>query len=90
MRRHQGAKIKHFDVSDVIYHKVSHGAVSYTLNGENVNVMLEFTVIRTIIREGRLLETITKPFDVSIFLLCLDIWLFTKSNMQIRTCVSKF
>ena len=34
MRRHQGAKVKHFDVSDVIYHKFSHGAVSYTLNGE--------------------------------------------------------
>ena len=42
MRRHQGAKVKHFDVSNVIYHKFSHGAVSYTLNGENVNVMLEF------------------------------------------------
>ena len=43
MRRHQGAKAKHFDVtcSNVIYHKFSHGAVSYTLNGENVNVMLE-------------------------------------------------
>ena len=41
MRRHQGAKVKHFDVSNVIYHKFSHGAVSYTLNGENVNVMLE-------------------------------------------------
>ena len=41
MRRHQGAKVKYFDVSNVIYHKFSHGAVSYTLNGENVNVMLE-------------------------------------------------
>ena len=40
MRSHQGAKVKHFDIS-VIYHKFSHGAVSYTLNGENVNVMLE-------------------------------------------------
>ena len=40
MRRHQGAKVEHFDVSNVIYHKFSHG-VSYTLNGENVNVMLE-------------------------------------------------
>ena len=40
MRRHQDANIKHFDVSNVIYHKFSHGAVSYTLNGENVNVML--------------------------------------------------
>ena len=44
MRRHQGAKVKHFDVSNVIYHKFSHGAVSYTLNGENVNVMLEFVI----------------------------------------------
>ena len=41
MRRHQGAKVEHFDVSNVIYHKFSHGAVSYTLNRENVNVMLE-------------------------------------------------
>ena len=28
--------------SNVIYHKFSHGAVSYTLNGENVYVMLEW------------------------------------------------
>ena len=42
MRRHQGAKVKHFDVSNVIYHKFSHGTVSYTLKGEKVNVMLEF------------------------------------------------
>ena len=47
MRRHQGAKVKHFDVSNVIYHKFSHGAVSYTLNGENVNAMLEYDVILT-------------------------------------------
>ena len=42
MRRHQGAKVKHLDVSNVIYHKFSHGAVSYTLNGDTVNVMLEY------------------------------------------------
>ena len=41
MRRHQDAKAKHFDVSNVIYYKFSHDAVSYTLNGKNVNVMLE-------------------------------------------------
>ena len=46
MRRHQGAKVKHFDVSNVTYHKFSHGAVSYTLNGENVNVMLESYLLR--------------------------------------------
>ena len=46
MRRHQGAKVEHFDVSNVIYKKISHGAVSYTLNGENFNVMLEFMLIQ--------------------------------------------
>ena len=40
--RRQDAKVKHFDASNVTYHKFSHGAVSFTLNGENVNVMLEF------------------------------------------------
>ena len=28
-------------VSNVIYHKFSHGAAFYTLNGKNVNVVLE-------------------------------------------------
>ena len=28
-------------VSNVIYHKFSHGAAFYMLNGKNVNVMLE-------------------------------------------------
>ena len=41
---HQGMKVKHFEVSNVIYHKFSHGAVSYRLNGENVNVMLELVI----------------------------------------------
>ena len=36
------SKVEHFDVSNVIYHKFSHGAVFYTLIGENVNIMLEF------------------------------------------------
>ena len=31
-------------VSNVIYHKFSHGAAFYTLNGKIVNVMLELTV----------------------------------------------
>ena len=42
MRRHQDAKVEHFDVSDVINLKFLHGGVSYTLNGENDNIMLEF------------------------------------------------
>ena len=45
MGRHQDAKVEHFDVSNMIYHKFSHGAVSYTLNGENVNVMLEWKIV---------------------------------------------
>ena len=45
MRRYQGVKCTHFDVSNMIYHKFSHGATSYTLNGENVNVMLELQII---------------------------------------------
>ena len=57
MRRNQGAKVEHFDVSNVIYHKFSHGAVSYTLNGENVNVMLEFLITSNIYREIVNLET---------------------------------
>ena len=32
-------------VSNVIYHKFSHGAAFYTLNGKNVNVMLECMLI---------------------------------------------
>ena len=31
-------------VSNVIYHKFSHGAAFYTLNGKNINVMLEFVI----------------------------------------------
>ena len=30
------------NVSNVIYHKFSHGAAFYTLNGKNVNVMVEY------------------------------------------------
>ena len=45
MRRHQGAKVEYFDVSNVIYYKFSQGAVSYTLNGENVNVMSELAIL---------------------------------------------
>ena len=48
MIRHQGAKVRHFDVINVIYHKFSHGTVFYTLNGENVNVMLEYLFYRAV------------------------------------------
>ena len=44
MRHHQGAEVEHFEVSKVIYHKFSQGAVSYTLDGKNVYVMLEYSL----------------------------------------------
>ena len=53
MRHHQGAKVKHFDVSNVIYHKFSHSVVSYTLSGENVNVMLELWFISLFLNQIR-------------------------------------
>ena len=34
-------------VSKVIYHKFSHGATFYMLNGKNVNVMLELTLLHS-------------------------------------------
>ena len=33
-------------VSNAIYHKFSHGAALYTLNGKNFNVMLEFELLK--------------------------------------------
>ena len=32
-------------VSNMIYHKFSHGAAFYTLNGKNINFMLDFSLI---------------------------------------------
>ena len=32
-------------VSDMMYHKFSHGAAFYTLNGKSVNVILEFSIL---------------------------------------------
>ena len=37
-------------VSNVIYHKISHGAAFYTLNGKNVNVMLEYSANQVALR----------------------------------------
>ena len=50
IRRHQGTKFEHFHISNVIYHKFSLGAVSYTLNGENVKVMLELVFLIKVIQ----------------------------------------
>ena len=45
MRRRRDTKVRHVDISNVIYHKFSHGPVSYTLNGENVNIKLEYLIM---------------------------------------------
>ena len=37
-------------VSNVIYHKISHGAAFYTLSGKSVNVMLELIIIKNNIK----------------------------------------
>ena len=53
-------------VSNVIYHKFSHGAAFYTLNGKNVNVMLEYWLKMGSM--GRNAGTI-QPLELEIFLM---------------------
>ena len=70
MRRHQGAKVKHFDVSNVICHKFSHGAVPYTLNGENANVMLEYEVFRVRVVYYSVIRKVTQTVNFVYIDLC--------------------
>ena len=63
VRRHQGTKFEH--VSDLIYHKFSHGTVSYTLNGNNVNVMLEYIITLTMCKVKTLDKSFCKGFPNS-------------------------
>ena len=46
-------------VSNVIYHKFSHGAAFYTPNGKNVNVMLELVLNFAISGKGGKKEWLT-------------------------------
>ena len=72
-------KVEHFHVSNVIYHKFSHGAVSYTLNGENVDVKLELAII-------------TAYICILIYIL-FDLYLWTLTDdpgITIQTCSLKF
>ena len=71
--RRQDAKVKHFDIRNVIYHKFSHGAVSYTLNGENVNVLLEYVLMKCdveILKVGSCPYN-NKPVQFSFVLFCV-------------------
>ena len=65
-------------VSNVIYHKFSHGAAFYTLNGKNVNVMLEFTVITVKILK------IGTPEIITIIVLHLE-----QLDFTVQYCVQK-
>ena len=60
-------------VSNVIYHKFSHGDTFYTLSGKNVNVMLEFFMNSpleifpfsvTVFNDIKILKTVTPPISV--------------------------
>ena len=53
------------NISNVIYHKFSHGAVFYMLNGKNVNVMLE-----SLINQFRLLVQVTGQIQAVQFESC--------------------
>ena len=89
IRCHQGAKFEHFDVSNVIYHKFSHGAVSYTLHEKNVNVM-------TLPKCYTYVSLLPQEFDVwsSVQLLWVNMpfhkkWLGVKRFFMHLQCVSK-
>ena len=53
-------EISTFSISNVIYHKFSHGAAFYMLNGKNVNVMLEF-----------LFASLFKPYPKKVYMYIL-------------------
>ena len=80
MRRHQGAKVKHFDFNNVIYHKFSHDAVSYTLNGENINVMLELCLMPDIgywiTVQTKISFHITLPFATIVFFIFFYLFIY--------------
>ena len=72
MRRHQGVKVKHFDVSNVISHKFSLGAAFYMLSGENVNVMLELGVKFNFMQKGGKRGRVAKIFNATVCLKYAD------------------
>ena len=54
-------------VSSVIYHKFSHGAAFYTLNGKNVNVMLEYAILYCLNQFNGCNSCITDAFCQKIY-----------------------
>ena len=75
-------------VSNVIYHKFSHGAAFYMLNGKNVNVMLEFSLKNA---ERKILmqvypftilhfkvSSFIKTLEVNALKRCMHMYMFSK------------
>ena len=66
------ARNVHVDYLDnVIYHKFSHGAAFYTLNGKNVNVMLElfFFVLFSFFHQVSVVELYRKSYKKHIIII---------------------
>ena len=81
MRRHQGTRDKHFDVSNVIYHKFSHGSVSDTLYGENVNIVLELVFLPLLFLPKRQNRSICQAMTgKSAFVIT---WLISRAGFQV-------
>ena len=60
-------------VSNVIYHKFSRGAAFYTLNGKNVNVMLELLFASTFYVTCEVFHALAQMYDAvnMVYLSCI-------------------
>ena len=72
-------------VSNVIYHKFSHGAAFYTLNGKNINVMLEYSFLFERVLIIHMAYKVCQKYNN---LVLLSIWSFV--SLFIRLSVSPF
>ena len=67
-------------VSNVIYHKFSHGAAFYTLNGKNSNVMLEFFITQYPLLSVN--SNNYKNFDKKKMKMYIDVDTYIKNSME--------
>ena len=62
-------------ICNMFYHKLSHNAISYRINGKNVNVMLEFKIITAVFSGIRIFRIL----KIHLILICVTIcikWLY--------------
>ena len=57
-----------YSVSNVIYHKFSHGAAFYTLNGKNINAMLEYLLTLVVDHREREVMTVIAPSSSATYI----------------------